>query len=84
MAIHDIDLIDKDGEKIIGVKLTDGAIGKIKYVYDTVNNVQDCILPPKIAHNKDNSHTFVLTNGKEMKSELKHILDCSLMHWLDV
>jgi hypothetical protein len=82
MTNHNIDLITKKNEKIIGVKLTDGTMGEIKYV--NTKTGPDCVFPAKIATNKDGSHTFILINKKEINSKLQPILEHSFNHWFEL
>ena len=76
MSINNIDLITETGEKIIGVKLTNGDTGEIKYIHDSKNNVYDCALPKSIQQN-EKGYTFVLSSGENIEADIESILESS-------
>ncbi len=77
MSTNNVKLIDENNNEIVGVELSDGAIGKINFTHHTAHQIFDCKLPSGVKENSDGTNTFHLSNGKAINRELKSILDLS-------
>lgn len=84
MSIQKVNLVTRNNEKIIGVKLADGSIGEIKFTIDTKTAHQACTLPESIFVDPDGMYIFVLQTGEELKESYDNVVNYSVDHWMGI
>ena len=82
MSTNNIKLVDEDNNEIIGVELSNGELGKIKFVDHVEQNVRICTLPNDIKENTDGTNNFHLSNGSIIRRELSAITDSSEHYYI--